>query len=1661
MPTQIINLGQVSAFFKGVNPPTNQTLIWYDDNPGVKKPKYYDTELSQWTLLSGSNITGNGIAMWNPSDAAAGNYDTNYFVSYLNKIWRSEINNNTSTPGSDVNWVEQGFQQYAGVTGNYTGTDKTYNLTLDTYGRISVVSHNSISIISSQVSDFNTAVDDRITLQKGVANGLATLDSGGKIPFTQLPSTLLIYKGTWDLSTNTPTLADGVGTTGWTYKVTGAPTPTNFNFGSGNISLTNGDYVIYNGTVWEKSDNSDLVNSVNGLQGIVQLNLGFASGILSITGGVGTIDLDSRYYTETEADARYIRNQSATPLSQSYHITGTGQYFGGTDAIDAIRIYNEIEGDFPDMVKIGSIYGNVDKVGYISIHNSSGGVRVRIDGDEGVYIPSLGDNSGDYLATWDSSSNYLGAISINDFISSYLTNYYTKGEIQDFFSGAESITGYNKSNWDTSYNNTIVSASFNTSDGVITLTQQDTGSVTVDIDGRYALSTSISGTTGKIAKFGSSSTVVDSIISESGSELILTGTAFVATDSVYLGYFGKSNLLVSGTSANDTAIFTPNNFNIGTGGSNLLRLQVTAGGQIITANATNTGEHFIIGGSARVNGELKIASGNNLSIIAGDIQFQSNAGFGILTADANRLLAIQNGLLTVNGNQNINGNLRLIGTTNSTYNRISNTSGDFYLGIDSSTASTFGNGNYSRVIYSAGAYPLDFWTNDLVRLRITSDGDFGFNIIDPDIYNNFNSDNRLLTLSSSVTDSYSVFTLSGGSGLGGGEIDFGNQTIRHAAIASLNGSILGFYVNTLNTGVGVSEAMRISSAKNILINTTTDDGVNKLQVNGGGMFTGNILLDGSSNILLDLDRGGLTDSNAVRYKTNGTLDWYVGSSPLGTSTSDYSIYSYGTSSVVFNISKSTGASTFVSSANSDWAATFTNNGTTLAHGVYINIGASSTGIPFRVDKNGSSLFNIANNGVATFVSSISATKGNFTGETGETLTIQGVTGEWTQRITGANSTGNSYGLLIAAGTNSSDFALNIFNQSISTSLFSVKGNGNILQNLTINTSTYGLDSLSSSKIANGLLFRLGGVSGFSNGFTSVVNATNDGFIYRMDDGRVLLNNPIDTSETAIIGGTLRVNGQVTTTSTSGYRLLSGSDVLFSIGYIGGTLFDRLTGTPFYIAENGSPQLTIASGGVLTLSSTLNVNGQIISLQGNNAVIFKSEQATSGYQYLNIQNTSGRVIFGVEGSVAGSLLTNGSTYATVLTTGTATNLEFGTNQILRLKIDGSTGDSTFSGRVIASVGVTLANNQHLLTGTYGTWSGDASGGFTVWGQNTYSFDGTTAKVLTSGGDGYGVFMQSYFYGLRYFATVGSVTAGDSITVTGTTNLQFAVTKAGAGYFASTLQIGSISNGVGDFLTVDGSGVITRRTAANLATDLGTAFVVNGVGSLQTASFRINGLGQFERSVTSTDTNVVLFKNTTNNTNTYGLAWQNSASSERHYIRANQTRLTLSSVGEVLMQSASGSQSIFLDDSTSIDITTDSLRLLNYGALSDAAITSQVAYLGIESDGSVKRYGIESVSTFKKTSISLSADHTMTPETVLLEINSISAAGWVITLPEDLGREGRFVVIKDTSGQAGIKPITIIVDNSGSIDNLTSILLDTDLGCILLYYSTTGAYYTVSQ
>lgn len=140
----------------------------------------------------------------------------------------------------------------------------------DAYGRKTGTSAATTTDLTegSNLYFTNARADARITVQKGVADGLAPLGSDAKINVSYLPAAVLgqvSYQGTWDASAGTPPTATPE--KGWYYIVTVAGT-TDLD---GITVWDVGDWAIYNGASWDKIDNTDAVVTVNGYAGAVTL----------------------------------------------------------------------------------------------------------------------------------------------------------------------------------------------------------------------------------------------------------------------------------------------------------------------------------------------------------------------------------------------------------------------------------------------------------------------------------------------------------------------------------------------------------------------------------------------------------------------------------------------------------------------------------------------------------------------------------------------------------------------------------------------------------------------------------------------------------------------------------------------------------------------------------------------------------------------------------------------------------------------------------------------------------------------------------------------------------------------------------------------------------------------------------------------------------------------------------------------------------------------------------------------------------------------------------------------------------------------------------------------------------------------------------------------
>ena len=131
------------------------------------------------------------------------------------------------------------------------------------------ISGGVLNVSPTYIGGVNEAeVNAIIAAKVNVANGLAGLDSGAKLPVSLFPDSMLgqvSYQGTWNASTNTPTLPTTPPAKGHYYVVSVAGTQ----FG---IEFQVGDWIISNGTAWQKVDNTDAVMTVFGRLGNVVAN---------------------------------------------------------------------------------------------------------------------------------------------------------------------------------------------------------------------------------------------------------------------------------------------------------------------------------------------------------------------------------------------------------------------------------------------------------------------------------------------------------------------------------------------------------------------------------------------------------------------------------------------------------------------------------------------------------------------------------------------------------------------------------------------------------------------------------------------------------------------------------------------------------------------------------------------------------------------------------------------------------------------------------------------------------------------------------------------------------------------------------------------------------------------------------------------------------------------------------------------------------------------------------------------------------------------------------------------------------------------------------------------------------------------------------------------
>lgn len=178
------------------------------------------------------------------------------------------------------------------------------SVTVDANGHITGGA-NPTTVSGYGLTDVYTKTENNISLalkinnsEKGVANGIASLDANGKVVLTQIPDSVLgqlEYMGTWNLTTFPTATQKGQY---WIASV------------SGN-GYAVGDWAVWNGTAFDKVDNTDAVATVAGRTGNVILTKSDV--------GLGNVD------NTADANKNVL---SATKLATARTINGVA--FNGT-----------------------------------------------------------------------------------------------------------------------------------------------------------------------------------------------------------------------------------------------------------------------------------------------------------------------------------------------------------------------------------------------------------------------------------------------------------------------------------------------------------------------------------------------------------------------------------------------------------------------------------------------------------------------------------------------------------------------------------------------------------------------------------------------------------------------------------------------------------------------------------------------------------------------------------------------------------------------------------------------------------------------------------------------------------------------------------------------------------------------------------------------------------------------------------------------------------------------------------------------------------------------------------------------------------------------------------------------------------------------------------
>jgi len=259
------------------------------------------------------------------SGVTAGAYGSGSAIPTITVDAKGRVTSVTTNAASSTSVALSGDVAGTGATGaTIAVTLATVNSNVASVGSASsvpVITANAKGLVTSITSATITpaAIGAVATTALGANSGVATLDASGKLAAAQIPAVLtgaIVYQGVWNASTNTPTIANGVGTKGQYYKVSIAGATTI----DSNANWTAGDLIIYNGAAWDKVE-------------------GGTPDVISVAGRIGAVVLTSADISGLAASATTDVTNAANISSGTLPIARMPAYTGDvTSTVGAVAL---------------------------------------------------------------------------------------------------------------------------------------------------------------------------------------------------------------------------------------------------------------------------------------------------------------------------------------------------------------------------------------------------------------------------------------------------------------------------------------------------------------------------------------------------------------------------------------------------------------------------------------------------------------------------------------------------------------------------------------------------------------------------------------------------------------------------------------------------------------------------------------------------------------------------------------------------------------------------------------------------------------------------------------------------------------------------------------------------------------------------------------------------------------------------------------------------------------------------------------------------------------------------------------------------------------------------------------------------------------------------